>query len=184
MSLYSYSLESLDGCSLKIGSYPAFSYNANGGGGRAQSSEKIFSKNIYLSFDPETFSIPSLSYKTTKIFSLPMPPGLEIKMLMDTLEGTLNESTGYVKLKFRSKFIFSIWPFFVFPNLDVKTSLMTTKVRGKISKPEGEPLDKHGLVTLVGVADVPLTGNKLLDFFLGLPNEALAILKCRIKKIS
>ena len=27
----------------------------------------------------------------------------------------------------------------------------------------------------------PLTGNKVLDIFLGLPNEALAVLQCEIK---
>ena len=45
----------------------------------------------------------------------------------------------------------------------------------------GLALQKNGRAKLVGVSIIPPTGNKILDTFLGLPNEALAELQCEIK---
>ena len=45
---------------------------------------------------------------------------------------------------------------------------------------EGLNVQGDGRAKLVGIAVIPLTNNKLLDCFLGLPNEALAELKCEI----
>jgi hypothetical protein len=39
-------------------------------------------------------------------------------------------------------------------------------------------INENGRLKLVGIAVVPPTGSQLLDIFLGLPNEALAILNC------
>ena len=45
----------------------------------------------------------------------------------------------------------------------------------------GINLQKNGQTKLVGISTIPITGNKILDTFLGLPNEALAELQCEIK---
>ena len=174
-------LESLQGCRLVIGLYPPFEYDAQGGGGKA----KIFTNKkdniLNLIFEPDKFSIPPLSTKTTKFLSFPLPPGLKIDMNMEKLEGTLDQDSGTVILKFESQFIFSILSIFHFPALLIKTTLTSRKVKGNLQEAEGKVINNNGEATLVGIATVPKTGNIILDTLLMLPNEALAILKCKIK---
>ena len=174
-------LKSLDGCRLKIGKYPSFTYNAYGGGGKATLLPNQSNNLLHISFSPKTFSIPPLTSKTTRFLSLPLPPSFKIEMSMDSLEGTIDENSGTVLLKFESKFLFSIGTILQFPELIVKTLLKTGKVKGKIHEREGLVLQKNGTTKLVGIATIPKTGNKILDTFLRLPNEALAELKCEIK---
>ena len=174
-------LKSLDGCQLKIGSYPPFAYNAFGGGGKATIHPNKHNNLLYLSFPAKAFSIPPLTSKTTKFLSLPLPPSLKIEITMDKLEGTIDKNSGEVLFKFEAKFIFSIGSAIKFPNLFVKTSLITGKVIGKSHESQGSLRQKNGQTKLVGIAIIPPSGNKILDTFLGLPNEALAELKCEIK---
>lgn len=174
-------LISLKGCRLAIGSYPSFEYDASGGGGEATLLPIKKDNILRLRFATETFLIPALTWQTTKFLSLPLPPGLKIEMYMDTLEGSIDKGTGEVFLRFKSRFIFSICNIFRFPELFIKTYLETGKVKGILHEEEGRTLQQNGQATLVGVATVPKTGNKILDLFLGLPNEALAVLKCEIK---
>ncbi len=173
-------LRSLEGCQLAIGSYPPFDYDARGGGGEGTLIPTHKDNVLYLRFSSETFSIPPLTYQTTKFLSLPLPPGLKIEMSMNQLEGTINKVSGEIVLKFESRFIFSIGSIWNFPDLLVKTSLETGKVKGFSHEAEGMVRQSNGQTKLVGVAMIPITGNKVLDTFLGLPNEALAILKCKI----
>ena len=174
-------LKSLEGCRLKIGKYPPFSYNAYGGGGKATLIPNQKNNLLHVSFSSKTFSIPPLTSKTTRFLFLPLPLGFKIKMSMDHLRGTIDENSGEVLLKFESKFLFSIGPIFRFPELIIRTFLRTGKVKGKIHEGEGLALQSNGTTKLVGIATIPKTGNKILDIFLGLPNEALAELKCEIK---
>ena len=174
-------LKSLEGCRLKIGKYPPFTYNAYGGGGKATLLPNQKNNLLHISFSSKTFSIPPLTSKTTKFLSLPLPPGFKIEMSMDQLEGTIDKNSGEVLLKFESKFIFSIGAIIKFPELIVKTLLKTGKVKGKLHEGEGLVLQNNGKTKLVGISIIPKTGNKILDTFLGLPNEALAELKCEIK---
>lgn len=174
-------LKSLDKCYLRIAHYPMFTYDARGGGGVATF---IKSTNYleYMEFNKDTFSIPDLTSETTKILGIPMPYGLKIQMCMDKLEGCMDRRDGSISLRFESKFKFSILNRFTAPNLIVKAQLSTEEVKTKINSAKGSPLNNKGEATLVGCANVPLTGNQALDIFLGLPNEALAILKCKIEK--
>ena len=174
-------LKSLEGCRLKIGKYPPFTYNANGGGGNATLLPNQTNNLLHISFSSKTFSIPPLTSKTTRFLSLPLPPGFKITMSMDKLEGTIDKNSGEVLLKFESKFFFSIGAIFKFPKLRVKTILKTGKVKGQLHQGEGHVLQNNGTTKLVGISIIPKTGNKVLDIFLGLPNEALAELKCEIK---
>ena len=174
-------LKSLDGCRLAIGKYPSFSYNAYGGGGEAELLPNQKSNLLHISFSSKTFSIPPLTSKTTKFLSFPLPPGFRIEMFMDQLEGTIDKKSGEILLKFESKFLFSIGTVLSFPELIVKTLLTTGKVKGKLHKGEGLVLQNNGITKLVGISIIPKTGHKILDTFLGLPNEALAELHCEIK---
>ena len=174
-------MKSLKGCKLKIGSYPSFIYNASGGGGKAilLPSKKI--NLLQVNFSSQAFSIPPLTSKTTKFLSLPLPPGLKIEMSMDKLAGTINKLSGEVELRFESKFLFSIGSLIKFPKLIVNTLLTTGKVKSKSHEAIGKVIQNNGKTKLVGVSTIPKTGNKILDTFLSLPNEALAELQCEIK---
>tara|TARA_B100000700_G_scaffold208458_1_gene229104 strand:- start:8663 stop:9193 length:531 start_codon:yes stop_codon:yes gene_type:complete len=174
-------LKSLNGCRLKIGSYPPFSYNASGGGGEGRFLPSKENNILYLSFPPKTFSIPPLTSKTTKFLSIPLPLGFKIQIHMDKLEGTIDKNSGEVLFKFEARFIFSIGAMIKFPNLFVNTQLQTGEIKGKLHKSKGLVLQKNGKAKLVGISIIPETGNKILDTFLGLPNEALAELHCEIK---
>ena len=174
-------LKSLEGCRLKIGKYPSFSYNANGGGGEAALLPNQKSNLLHIRFSSKTFSIPPLTSKTTKFLYLPLPPGFKIEMSMDQLEGTIDKNSGEVLLKFESKFLFSIGAILKFPELIVKTFLKTGNVKGRLHEGKGLVLQNNGTTKLVGISIIPKTGNKIIDTFLDLPNEALAELKCEIK---
>ncbi len=174
-------LKSLEGCRLTIGSYPPFSYNALGGGGKGKLIPSQQNSILHLSFSSTTFSIPPLTSQTTKFLSFPLPPGLKIEMSMNKLEGTIDKNSGEVLLNFESRFIFSIGNIMKFPNLLVQTILTTGKVKGELHEGEGLLVQKDGKTKLVGIANILPTGNKILDTFLGLPNEALAELQCEIK---
>ena len=174
-------LKSLEDCRLKIGSYPTFSYNACGGGGKGTLIPSQAKNILYLHFSSKTFSIPPLTSKTTKFLSLPLPPGLKIEMTMDKLVGTIDKNSGEILFKFESRFVFSIGSVIKFPDLLVKTLLETGEVTGKLHQSSGLALQKNGRAKLVGVSIIPPTGNKILDTFLDLPNEALAELNCEIK---
>ena len=181
VSDYYMQLKSLEGCRLIIGSYPPFSYNAYGGGGKGKLIPSKKNNILSLCFSSQTFSIPALTSKTTKFLSLPLPPGLKVEMSMDQLEGTVNQNSGEILFTFEAKFLFSIGSKINFPNLLVKTSLTTGEVTGKLQTCKGMVLQKNGTTKLVGISKIPLTGNNILDSFLGLPNEALAELQCEIK---
>ena len=174
-------MKSLDGCRLTIGSYPPFTYNAYGGGGKASLLPSKQNNIINLSFSSKTFLIPPLTSRTTKFLSLPLPPCLKIEMSMDQLRGTINKKSGDVLLKFESKFLFSIGVIIEFPPLQVNTLLTTGTVKGLSHEGEGQVLQNNGKTKLVGIAIIPTTGNKILDTFLDLPNEALAELQCELK---
>ena len=66
------------------------------------------------------------------------------------------------------------------PDLIVRTRLRTGEARGQRHSAVGVPLDHDGRGVLVGVAVVEPTGAEWLDRFLGLPDEALAVLRCRL----
>ena len=68
-----------------------------------------------------------------------------------------------------------------FHELTIKPFLKTEKVKSKLHKAQGLILHHDGITKLVDIYLIPKTGNEMLDTFLGLPNEALAELKCEIK---
>ncbi len=174
-------LKSLKGCRLKIGLYPYFDYDARGGGGEGSLVQSDKDNILQVNFAPEKFSIPSLTSRTTKFASLPLPPGIKIEMTMDKLRGTIEKNSGQIVLRFESRFCFSLGSIIKFPDLLVNTSLQTGRVKGKLNEEQGYALQKDGKTKLVGISTILPTNNKILDSFLNLPNEALAVLQCEIK---
>lgn len=167
------------GCGLVIGRYPRFRYDARGGGGSAELGRRDQDGWQTLVFDPATLSIPALTWRTTRFLGLPLPPGLCIAVHPEQLDGRWQPSTGAVQLQFRCRFRFSLAGLYQAPDLIVQTQLVTSPIQGQRHRAQGQPLDPQGQGLLVGVATVKPTGEAWLDRFLGLPEEALALMRCR-----
>tara|TARA_B100000945_G_C20112337_1_gene470917 strand:- start:7 stop:525 length:519 start_codon:yes stop_codon:yes gene_type:complete len=163
-----------------IGPYPHFIYDASGGGGEAILFDTNQKNLKYVAFCPKKFKIPPLSWKTTKILSLPLPPGIKIKMYMDKLEGTIDEDSGEIRFQFEAKFTLHIFYFLKFPHITVKSLLNTGNARTKYHECQGIPLTKNGKTKLVGVARISKTKNYFIDTILFLPTSALAELNCEV----
>ena len=70
------------------------------------------------------------------------------------------------------------------PALIVQTRLQTEPVQGNRHHAQGERIGANGQTLLVGVATVEPTGEAWFDRFLGLPEEALALMRCRFCQAS
>ena len=168
------------GCGLAIGAYPHFRYDARGGGGAASLGPLAGGGWQTVAFDPAHLSIPPLSWRNTRVLGLPLPPGLTITIEPEQLQGHWHPSSGEVQLEFRSRFYFSLAGLYQAPALIVQTRLQTEPVQGNRHHAQGERIGANGQTLLVGVATVPPTGDGWLDRFLGLPDEALALMRCRL----
>lgn len=168
-------------CALAIGPYPRFRYDARGGGGVSAVADTPADDWQALRFDPAALRIPALSARTTRFLGLPLPPGLRITIAPQRLEGHWQPSSGRVELTFEARFQLLVAERPVAPDLRVATRLTTEEARGRRHQVRGAPLDGEGLGVLVGLATVPATGEGWLDRFLQLPDEALAVLRCRLQ---
>lgn len=174
------SLQTLAGCGLAIGAYPRFRYDARGGGGLGVLTAADRAGNGSLGFDPAGLRIPPLDWRTTRFLGLPLPPGLAITIHPERLEGHIDTATGAMALHFEARFRFAIGALYRAPDLIVATTLVTGPVQGRRHRASGQPLDGDGRALLVGVAPIAPSGDPWLDRFLGLPDEALALLRCRL----
>ena len=172
-------LQTLAGCGLVIAAYPRFRYDARGGGGVGRLAEEDASGAQALQFEPDALRIPPLDWRTTLFLGLPLPPGLAITIHPQRLDGSLDCATGAMALRFCARFRFAIGSLYRAPDLIVDTTLSTGPVQGRRHQATGQPLDGDGLAQLVGVATIAPSGDPFLDRFLGLPDEALALLRCR-----
>jgi len=173
-------LTTLAGCGLAIGAYPRFRYNASGGGGLGQLAAATGPGPQALRFEPAGLRIPDLDGRTTRWLGLPLPPGLAIAIAPEQLEGQLDPASGQLELRFRARFRFRIGSLVQAPDLLIDAQLGTGPVASRRHRAEGQPLDGQGQALLVGVATVQPSGAAWLDRFLGLPDEALAILRCQL----
>ncbi|MCP9859529.1 MULTISPECIES: hypothetical protein [unclassified Cyanobium] len=172
-------LHTLAGCGLVIGAYPRFRYDARGGGGVGRLTGRDDNGLQALRFEPTALQIPPLHWRTTRFLGLPLPPGLVITIHPQRLEGSLDGATGAMALRFCARFRFAIGSLYRAADLIVDTTLSTGPVQGRRHSASGQPLDGNGLAQLVGVATIAPSGDPFLDRFLGLPDEALALLRCR-----
>ena len=92
--------------------------------------------------------------------------------------------SGEVQLEFRSRFYFSLAGVYQAPPLIVQTRLQTEKAQRRRHHAQGKRIGADGEALLVGIATVPPTGDGWLDRFLGLPDEALALLQCRLTLVN
>jgi hypothetical protein len=168
------------GCGLAIGRYPRFRYDARGGGGPGQLEPPDGEGWRPLAFAPEGLTIPPLTWRTTRVLGLPLPPGLSIAIAPQQLAGRWHQGSGAVELEFLARFVFAVAGPYRAPDLIVRTRLGTGEMRGQRHRAMGQPLDGEGRGVLVGVAVVEPTGEAWLDRFLGLPDEALAVLRCQL----
>ncbi len=181
-------LQTLAGCGLAIGAYPRFRYDARGGGGLGvlTAADPVGTDSDTgpgtgtLRFDPAGLRIPPLDWRTTRFLGLPLPPGLAIAIQPERLEGRIDAATGAMELQFDARFRFAIGSLYRAPDLIVATTLSTGPVQGRRHRASGQPLDGDGRALLVGVATIAPSGDPWLDRFLGLPDEALALLRCRL----
>lgn len=171
-------LKSLSNCKLAIGSYPFFTYNAIGGGGQFSFLSEIDEDRKKLRFNPDTFCIPTLDWRNTRIAGIPIPPGFKITLNLHKLDGFIEGSSGMVALEFEADFLFSIFSILNFPALSVKTTLNSMKTDFKNKIFLGKPIQSNGTSTLVGSAVIDPVKNIFLNIFLNLPCEALALLEC------
>ena len=137
-------LKSSKGCRLAIGPYPYFLYDASGGGGKALLISTGENKTKYLRFCPKEFQVPPLNWKTTKFLYLPLPPGIQININMNKLEGTLNKISGEINLRFKARFTLEIFSVFTFPDLIISSLLNTGQEMTRFHKSEGLKLQKDG----------------------------------------
>lgn len=169
-----------NGCALAIGFYPRFRYDGRGGGGVGRTGLPEPGGWQSLAFDPATLAIPALNSGTTRFLGLPLPPGLEIAIQPQQLAGRWQPESGAVELEFLAQFQLLVAARAVAPDLIVSTQLTSGAVGGARHQAQGRPLDGEGRGVLVGIATVAPTGEAWVDRFLGLPDEALAVLCCRL----
>ncbi|SBO42224.1 hypothetical protein [Cyanobium sp. NIES-981] len=170
------------GCGLAIGRYPRFRYDASGGGGTGSVPHGSAGPPgpRPVRFDPAALAIPDLSWRTTRVLGVPIPPGVRIAIEPLELAGQLDTATGAMELRFRARFHCSLFGRYRPGALQVDTLLSTGSVSGRRHRDAGMPVGPDGHAVLAGVAEVPASGDGVLDAFLGLPDDALAVLRCQI----
>ncbi|KAJ9545819.1 hypothetical protein OSB04_025526 [Centaurea solstitialis] len=181
--VYSVRFKTLEACKLGIARYPDFEYNANGGEGSGMGKKMMgidFNGETSVDFDVSTLYIPSLTTATTKFLGLPLPPFLKIDIVPEIFRGIINLESGKVDLKFKARFWFSVGSIYKAPPLLVETLLTSEESKGTHRSGNGERLDEQGKCRLVGVATVEQIDDFLMNSFLDLPTECLAILNATI----
>lgn len=177
-------LATLAGCSLAIGAYPRFQYDASGGGGDGMLLASDWQGRRSLRFAAAQLAIPPLNRRTGRLLALPLLPGLEVRIQPQSLAGWLEPATGAVQLRFQADFLFQAGGLYKAPPLRVDTVLTSGRpaepVPRRWGKPAGEARAADGSLRLVGVAAVAPSGDRWFDRFLGLPGEALAELRCTL----
>jgi hypothetical protein len=172
-------LETLADCRLAVSAYPEFAYNAAGGGGAGTVTPRADGL-LDLDFDAAALRIPAVQASTARVLGVPIPPPLRIAIRPRSLRGTLDPATGVVRLDFDAEFEFTAGALYAAPPLQVSTTLTTERTAGAQRAGEGRRLGADGRATLVGVARVPRTGDGLIDGFLMLPADALAVLSAEL----
>lgn len=173
-------LSTLKDCRLTIGRFPPFSYDASGGGGSGHLGSPGQDGRQGLHFEAAQLRIPSLAGRRARLLGIPLPPGVVIQITPLALAGELDAGCGALALRFSARFQLQLGPWYQAPDLQIDTQLQTGEVRGQRHRAQGRALTGEGDALLVGVASVAPSGDPWLDRFLGLPDEALAQLHCRL----
>lgn len=129
---------------------------------------------------PPCSNIPPINAQHASILGVPVPPPLNIAIVPRRLEGTVDPATGRIDLDFLASFEFTAGPLYTALPLTVATTLTTEASDGVLRHGVGRRMQADGRARLVGVARVPRTDDALLDTFLQLPTDALAVLSAEL----
>ena len=173
-------LSTLADCELTVSVYPTFAYNAAGGGGTG-AVQRGADGLLHITFDPSSLAIPPINARQAKVLGIPVPPPFNIAIVPQKLEGVLDPATGRVDLDFLASFEFTAGPLYRAAPLTVATTLTTAASDGVLLHGVGQRLRADGRARLAGVARVPRTEDPLLNNFLMLPTDALAVLSAELK---
>ena len=219
---------------LGVSAWPDFDYDASGATtlGVVGAPDPARPGAVHLVFDVRTFEGPPVCGRTTKVFGLPLPPGVRIDIHPLRLEGWLDPETGACALDFDAEFRGSIFgrDAIRLPPMRVNSPLTTGPAAGAHRAAEGRPfahprddtdddtspsrdvgdvgsspssrdnkqpspspsspLDPclggvpGDVAELVAIARVPRVEGPwdwLMNALLALPNDALAVLPCRLR---
>ena len=223
---------------LGVSSWPDFDYDASGATtlGVVEPPDEKHPDALRLRFDVRTFEGPPVCGRTTRVFGVPLPPGVRIDIVPLSLHGWLDPDTGACALDFDAEFRGSVFGegFIKLPAMTVRSPLTTGAARGQRRAAVGKPFGairggswksarvspasvgddanlSNGddassslarrarlfrknspcrggadgdLAELVAVAAVPRVEgpwSRLMNFLLRLPNDALAVLPCRLR---
>jgi hypothetical protein len=219
---------------LGVSAWPDFDYDASGATtlGVVGAPDPARPGAVHLVFDVRTFEGPPVCGRTTKVFGLPLPPGVRIDIHPLRLEGWLDPETGACALDFDAEFRGSIFgrDAIRLPPMRVNSPLTTGPAAGARRTAEGRPFahprddtdddtspsrdvgdvvsspstrdDKPpspspsspldpclggvpgDVAELVAIARVPRVEGPwdwLMNALLALPNDALAVLPCRLR---
>jgi len=220
---------------LGVSAWPDFDYDASGATtlGVVGAPDPARPGAVHLVFDVRTFEGPPVCGRTTKVFGLPLPPGVRIDIHPIRLEGWLDPETGACALDFDAEFRGSIFgrDAIRLPPMRVNSPLTTGPAAGAHRAAEGRPfahlrddtdddtspsrdvgdvgssspssrdnkqpspspsspLDPclggvpGDVAELVAIARVPRVEGPwdwLMNGLLALPNDALAVLPCRLR---
>ena len=97
---------------------------------------------IHLDFDVSTFEGPPVCCRTTKVFGVPLPPGVRIDIRPISLKGFLDSATGECRLDFDARFEGSIFgeEFIKLPPMTVRSPLTTGGDAGRTEERARVPL--------------------------------------------
>ena len=125
---------------LGVSFWPDFDYDASGATtlGVVGDPDPSNPGAVHLVFDVTTFEGPPVCGRTTKVFGVPLPPGIRVDVVPLSLEGWLDPVTGACALEFDAEFRGSIFGenFIRLPPMTVRSPLTTGVARGpRLAKP-------------------------------------------------
>ncbi|MBX7161089.1 MAG: hypothetical protein K1X95_12425 [Acidimicrobiia bacterium] len=156
---------------LLISRFPPFPYDGKGSGGTGTARDVAVGR-YDVAFAGSDLSIPPVR----------LVPGLDairVDIITDGIAGTVDTGTGAVDLAFDASFQPAVGNYRPSP-ISVVTDLTTGESSGYFRHVTGDPMDAWGDVHLVGVAQVPRTGDVLVDWLLALPTDAVADLRVHL----
>jgi len=160
------------GSELVIGDLPVFPYDGRDG--------VALGTMTYLGNGMARVLFPAEGVQAPPLPMIPALPDLPLRVEIESrdLAGTVDFCTGEVRLAFDATFqpvVFSLRP----AALSVVTPLTTAAASGRFHTEveTGRVLDPEGDLKLAGVAEVPETGDPLVDGLLALPTDAV----CRLE---
>ena len=120
---------------LGVSSWPDFDYDASGATtlGVVEPPDEKHPDALRLRFDVRTFEGPPVCGRTTRVFGVPLPPGVRIDIVPLSLHGWLDPDTGACALDFDAEFRGSVFGegFIKLPAMTVRSPLTTGAARGQ-----------------------------------------------------